>query len=365
MAAHEGVPARERSAWSQRLLAAWGRQAWASRPGPIAWLLVPLAWLYGLLVRAHRLGWRLRGATRAPVPLVVVGNLVAGGAGKTPVVIALAQALRARGWHPGVVSRGHGRDAGVTRAVDASDDARHVGDEPLLIRRRTGLPVWVGRRRLDAARALCAAHPEVDVLIADDGLQHRALAPDAALVVFDGRGAGNGLLLPAGPLREPLPARAPTHWQVLYTAGRASTHLPGTHATPRATDALPLAAWWRADTSAARPLAALRGQRLLALAGIGAPQKFFATLREAGLDFEPCPQPDHARYDRLPWPPGTTAVLTTEKDAVKLPPALADATAVWVVPLDLALPAALVDALVARLSRDEGTPSPRPAAPTP
>ena len=104
---------------------------------------------------------------------------------------------------------------------------------------------------------------------------------------------------------------------------------------------------------------------VLALAGIGSPQKFFATLREAGLDFEPCPQPDHARYDRLPWPPGTTVVLTTEKDAVKLPPALADATAVWVVPLDLALPAALVDALVARLSRSEGAPSPRPAAPTP
>jgi tetraacyldisaccharide 4'-kinase len=264
-----------------------------------------------------------------------------------------------------VVSRGHGRDAGITRAVNASDDARDVGDEPLLISRRTGLPVWVGRRRVDAARALCAAHPEVDVLIADDGLQHRALAPDAALVVFDSRGVGNGLLLPAGPLREPVPAQLPPHWEVLYTAGRASTHLSGTHATPRATDALPLAAWWRSDAAAARPLAALRGQRLLALAGIGSPQKFFATLREACLDFEPCPQPDHARYDRLPWPPGTTVVLTTEKDAVKLPPALADATAVWVVPLDLALPAALVDALVARLSRSEGTPSPRPAAPTP
>ena len=249
MAAHEGVPARERSAWSQRLLAAWGRQAWASRPGPVAWLLVPLAWLYGLLVRMHRLGWRLRGATRAPVPLVVVGNLVAGGAGKTPVVIALAQALRARGWHPGVVSRGHGRDAGITRAVNASDDARDVGDEPLLISRRTGLPVWVGRRRVDAARALCTAHPEVDVLIADDGLQHRALAPDAALVVFDSRGEGNGLLLPAGPLREPVPAQLPPHWEVLYTTDRASTHLSGTHATPRATDALPLAAWWRSDAA--------------------------------------------------------------------------------------------------------------------
>ena len=365
MAARAGTPVRDRSALPQRLREAWERQAWANRGGPAARLLMPLAALYGLAARAHRLGWRLRGAAQAPVPLIVVGNLVVGGAGKTPVVIALAEALRARGRHPGVISRGHGRDADVTRAVRGSDDARDVGDEPLLIHRRTGAPVWVGRRRLDAARALCAAHPEVDVLISDDGLQHRALVHDAALVVFDGRGAGNGLLLPAGPLREPLPQRAPGHWQVLYTSGVPSTPLTGHCAAPQAAGALPLGAWWRADAAALQPLAALRGQRLLALAGIGSPRKFFDTLRAAGLDIEPCPQPDHARYDRPPWPPATAAVVTTEKDAVKLPAGCADATPVWVVPLDLALPAELVDALLARLPRAAGTPSPRPAPPTP
>lgn len=320
----------------------------------IAWVLAPLALLYGLLAAAHRVVWRWRGAARAPVPVIVVGNLVAGGVGKTPTVVALVEALRSRGWRPGVVSRGHGRDGerkDATRDVEPDDDAAVVGDEPLLVRRRTGVPVFVGRRRAAAAQALCAAHPEVDVVIADDGLQHHALAHDAALVVFDGRGAGNGWLLPAGPLREPLPAELPRHWQVLYTAAAPSTRLPGHCTQPAATHALPLADWWRGDRGASLPLAALRGRSLLALAGLGAPQKFFDTLRAAGLDIEPCPQPDHARYDTPPWPAGTRAVITTEKDAIKLRPPLVGDTAVWVVPLDLALPGDVVDALVARLRR--------------
>jgi tetraacyldisaccharide 4'-kinase len=334
--------------------ALWARHAWKPRPDGIAWLLAPVALLYGLLAAAHRRVWGWRGAARAPVPVIVVGNLVAGGVGKTPVVVALVEALRARGWRPGVVSRGHGREgerADAARGVQPDDDAAAAGDEPLLLRRRTGVPVFVGRRRAAAAQALCAAHPEVDVVVADDGLQHRALAHDAALVVFDARGAGNGWLLPAGPLREPLPATLPPPWQVLYTAAAPSTRLPGPCALPAATQAVPLDGWWRGDRTAALPLAALRGRRLLALAGLGAPQKFFDTLRSAGLDIEPYPQPDHARYDTPPWPPGTREVVTTEKDAVKLRPAFAGATAVWVVPLDLALPDDVVDALVARLRR--------------
>jgi tetraacyldisaccharide 4'-kinase len=323
------------------------RHWWRPRPGALSRALLPLAALYGALA-----AWQ-RGRTtpqRAPVPLLVVGNFIAGGAGKTPTVIALVQALRAVGRVPGVISRGHGRQGEAPREVQSGDDVTAVGDEPLLIRRRSAAPVWVGRQRLQAARALCQAHPAVDVLIADDGLQHAALAADAALVVFDERGAGNGLLLPAGPLREPLPRRLPPTMRVLYTAGRASTALPGALALRRITEAWPLAAWRAGDASAAVPLGALQGRPLLAVAGLAAPQKFFGMLQAAGLDLQRLPLPDHHPYTTLPWPPGTPEIVVTEKDAVKLDPARLGATRAWVVPLDLSLPDALVAELLALLN---------------
>jgi tetraacyldisaccharide 4'-kinase len=332
------------------LEALFARHAWRAQPDALAQLLRPLAAVVALLAGLHRF-WhlRLRRPQRAPVPVIVVGNLVVGGAGKTPVVIALVQALRAAGRRPGVISRGHGRREDRVRAVDDRARADDVGDEPLLIHRRTGVPVWAGRRRIEAARALCAAHPEVDVLVSDDGLQHHALARDAELIVFDERGAGNGLRLPAGPLRAALPATLPDATWVVYNAAAPTTPLPGSTLEPRTPSALPLADWWRGATGSAVPLAALRGRRLLALAGIGAPEKFFARLERAGLQIERCPQRDHARYDSLPWPADAAEVITTEKDAVKLTPAQVGATKVWVVPLDLALPADLVRALLQRL----------------
>jgi len=326
---------------------------WRSPPTALAWGLWPLSLIYGGLLKLRQ--WRPPHAV--PVPVLVVGNHVVGGAGKTPAVIALVQALQARGRRPGVVSRGHGRHGTGQREVHAGDDARNVGDEPLLILRRCGVPVWVGARRADAARALCAAHPEVDLLIADDGLQHASLARNAELVVFDERGVGNGLLLPAGPLREPLPATLPAQRRVLYTAGQASTALPGALAARRISLAWPLAAWHAGDATQAQPLAALRGRRLLAAAGLAAPQKFFEMLGAAGLDIAALPLPDHHRYDTLPWP-ADAEVLVTEKDAVKLAPRRPGSARVWVVPLDLQLPAALVDELAALL-----LPTPRPAAP--
>ena len=320
---------------------------WRPAPDALAWALWPLSLLYRGLLALHRRRtvkpWAL------PVPLLVVGNHVVGGAGKTPTVIAIVRALQAAGHHPGVISRGHGRANNDTRAVDGAATAAVVGDEPLLISRRSGVPVWVGRRRAEAALALCAAHPEVNVLVADDGLQHRALARQAELVVFDERGAGNGLLLPAGPLREALPSAPPPMRRVLYTAGTASTRLPGLMATRRLSAAWPLAAWQRGDARLAVPLAQLRGRRLLAAAGMAAPEKFFAMLCAAGLTIERLPLPDHHPYTTLPWPVGTTEVLVTEKDAVKLQPAAMGRTQVWVVPLDLQLPAGLVDELSALL----------------
>ena len=326
-----------------RLEAALQRSWWRPAPDALAWGLWPLSLGYRGLLALHlrRTTWPLA----LPVPVLVVGNHVVGGAGKTPTVIATVQALQAAGHRPGVISRGHGRDGGAVLSVSDAASAAAVGDEPLLIRRRCGVPVWVGRQRAEVALALCAAHPDVDVLVADDGLQHRALARQAELVVFDERGAGNGLLLPAGPLREPLPASVPKQRRVLYTAGRASTALPGVMAARHLTLAWPLDAWHRGDARQAVPLSHLQGRPLLAAAGLAAPAKFFTMLQHAGLQASALPLPDHHPYTTLPWPPATADVLVTEKDAVKLLPARMGTTRVWVLPLDLALPPGLIDEL--------------------
>lgn len=326
------------------------RHWWRPRPSALSRLLQPLAVLYALLAAAAR---RRAVPQRLPVPVLVVGNLVVGGAGKTPTVIALVQAFAAAGRCPGVIARGYGRHGDGVREVHPDDDATASGDEALLVRRRTGVPVWVGRDRVAAGRALCAAHPEVDLLLSDDGLQHHALARDAALVVFDERGAGNGLLLPAGPLREALPRLVPTGSPppVLYTHGAPSTVLPGAIALRHLGRAWPLAAWHAGDATGAVELAALRGRPLWAAAGLAAPEKFFTMLETVGLDIRRLPLPDHHRYAQLPWPADAADVVLTEKDAVKIAPARCGATRVWVLPLDLTLPDALVGELLALLPR--------------
>lgn len=331
----------------------------------MAWALAPAESLYrALWQRARRRAARQPGSHALRAPVVVVGNLVVGGAGKTPTVLALAQGLRDAGRRPAILSRGYGRQTTQPRAVAPGDDARQVGDEPLLLARRTGVPVWVGAARLPLAQALCAAHPDVDVLISDDGLQHWALPRVAELVVFDERGAGNGRLLPAGPLREPLtgapPLAAGTARWVVYTAGVASTPLPGWLAQRQAAVALPLADWWQGGTDGALPLARLQRPGLWAAAGLAAPEKFFSLLRQAGLGFQALPLPDHHPYRQLPWPPEAADVLVTEKDAVKLHPAAVGRTRVWVVPLDLALPAGLWSALHQRLAAHDAHPASSP-----
>lgn len=338
---------------------------WQARPGLTSRLLQPLSLLYGFAASQRK---RQARPQRAPVPVVIVGNWVVGGAGKTPTVIALVQALQTAGHRPGVVSRGFGRTGEQSQAVSADTGVREVGDEPLLIARRTGVPVWVGRARLSAARALCRAHPEVDVLVSDDGLQHHELARDAAVVVFDDRGVGNGLLLPAGPLREALPLQPPPQTWVLYTGTHQSTPLPGPIAERSAARIWLLQDWWcgladeqgvESDTDAGtargaalvadgtRPashaLSHLRGRPVVAMAGLGHPRKFFGMLERAGLQIEALPLPDHHPYDTLPWPAGTADIVTTEKDAIKLDPRRLGATPrIWVLPLDLQLPQALL-----------------------
>jgi tetraacyldisaccharide 4'-kinase len=216
-------------AWAEHVEAAFSRLWWRREPSAGSLPLRPLSWCYGAVTAlrrgAYRAGWLE--TRRASVPVLVVGNLVAGGAGKTPAVIALVQALRRAGHTPGVISRGHGRQGALAAAVQGASRAAEVGDEPLLIHRRTGVPVWVARRRIDAARGLCAAHPEVDLLVCDDGLQHLGLARDVQVIVFDERGIGNGHVLPVGPLRETMPAHVPVNSHVLYNAPMPSTQWPG------------------------------------------------------------------------------------------------------------------------------------------
>ena len=323
-------------------IGAWVTAQWAGpHPSAGARLLQPLSWLYALLAGAHqalyRLGWRA--VQHAPVPLLVVGNLVAGGAGKTPTVMALVGLLRLQGWTPGVISRGHGRrgaDRNAVRAVQRHSSAAEVGDEPLLIHLRTGAPVVVGADRAAAARRLCATNPGVDILLADDGLQHHRLRRDLAVLVFDERGAGNGLRLPAGPLRQALPLQVPAHMLVLYNTARPSTALPGLTGQRRLSGALPLAAWWQGQTADAVDggWPALRDRRLLAVAGLARPEPFFSMLEAQGLQIDRLPLTDHHGFDPLPWPAGTPDVIVTEKDAVKLPPNAVGATRVWVATLD-------------------------------
>ncbi len=301
------MPQPSSTGWQRTLLQSWTRR------GPLAWALWPLSLLMGLLVRLRQ-GLYLSGLLRReklPVPVVVVGNVVTGGAGKTPVVMAVVQHLQARGFQPGVISRGYGRRTGDCREVRPDSDARDVGDEPALIRRRTGVPVFVAQRRVEAAHALLRQHPQVDVLVSDDGLQHLALARDVDICVFDDRGIGNGFLLPAGPLREPWPRHVDL---VLHSGahpafgGYRSLRTLAPHAV-RADGS-------RVDLSAL----AQSTQPLLALAAIAEPQAFFAMLQAAGL---PLPQtlalPDHYDFDSWQRPSDKAyTLICTEKDAVKL-----------------------------------------------
>ena len=267
-------------------------RAWLRR-GPLAIALLPLALLLRVLVALRVALYRsgVLKAGRLPVPVVVVGNIFIGGTGKTPLTIWLAQQLRAAGMTPGVISRGHGGAEDAPREVLATSRAQDVGDEPLLIAARAGCPVVVGRKRVEAGRHLLDLHPDVDVVITDDGLQHYALARDVEIILFDSRGTGNGWTLPAGPLREPPSRRrdvtvvnAPEITPALAAAvgGQPwAMRLAGDHAERLM------------DAGERVPLSALRGKRVLAAAGIGNPGRFFAMLRGAGLAIRELPLPDH------------------------------------------------------------------------
>jgi len=292
---------------------------WRSRSLPAA-VLLPLGALFALLAALRRTLYRtgvLR-AVRLPVPVVVVGNIAVGGSGKTPAVDWLVARLREAGYTPGIVSRGYGGRVVGVALVPRDGDPALFGDEPVLLARLTGCPLAVGADRPAAARALLAAHPQCDLIVADDGLQHYRLARDVEVAVVDEATLGNGWRLPAGPLREPL-ARLRTVDAILAHGALSpglARRLAGRPVFGMALvgDAFrPLGA-----AGAPRPAAAFRGQRMHAVAGIGRPERFFAQLEGLGIAVVPHPFPDHHRYtpQDLDFAPGEAKVLTS-KDAVK------------------------------------------------
>lgn len=322
-----------------RITAAWQRR------GALALLLRPAAWLFGALAAARRLAFRRgwKACRRLPVPVAIVGNLTVGGTGKTPTVIALVAALRAAGFTPGVISRGYGAHIDAPRSVEASSLAAEVGDEPLLVARRCACPVFVAPDRFAAGTALLAAHPEVDVIVCDDGLQHYRLARDVELAVFDHRLGGNGLLLPAGPLREPLSRRRDANL-INDPFGQPLPDWPHTYRLHLETGA----AWQLLTPTERRALADFAHQDVLAAAGIGAPERFFATLRGAGLAPRTLALPDHYDYADDPFAEDpATAILVTEKDAVKCA-GMHDAR-LWAVPVEARLDPRLTALVVEKL----------------
>jgi tetraacyldisaccharide 4'-kinase len=321
--------------------------------GPLSQLLRPVSALYGALLKLraafYRLGW-LKTET-LPVPVIVVGNWIVGGAGKTPTTLALLALLKAQGLRAGVVSRGYGRQDDDVRLVSRSSSATDVGDEPLLIHLRSGVPVAVGRDRVAAARRLLTANPSVQLLVSDDGLQHLRMPRALSVLVFDERGIGNGRLLPSGPLRQPPELIVKADELVLYNATRPSTSLPGALARRRLAGAIRLDAWWAGQPASLEVLHSLRSRRVVATAGMAQPQRFFDMLVEQGLSIEPLPLPDHYDFAPLPWASHASDVVLTEKDAVKLAPGRCGDTHVWVVALDFQPEQAFEQALRDHLAR--------------
>jgi tetraacyldisaccharide 4'-kinase len=316
---------------------------WYSQ-NPLVWLLLPVSLLYRALtwVRRRLYANGMIASTRIPVPVVIVGNISVGGTGKTPLLIALCELLQRQGLAVGVVSRGYGADYAGVHVLADDDDPRLCGDEPLLIHRRTGCQVVIGRDRVAAAQRLLET-AACDLILSDDGLQHYRLQRDLELAVVDAqRGFGNGYCLPAGPLREPVSR--------LRSVDLVVWHRPDPIDDREFCFCLEFGDALNLSTGEARPLADFSGQRVHAVAGIGYPPRFFRQLRAAGLDVIEHAFADHHRYlmhdldfrDNLP-------VLMTEKDAVKcrnmqLP-------GLWAVPVSARLSQALEQAFVGRVAK--------------
>ncbi len=309
-------------------------------------ILLPLSMLFLLLAASRRALYRagVLHAERLPVPVIVIGNITVGGSGKTPLTLWLTQQLIEAGWHPGIISRGYAGNSLSPQAVLGTVDPEVTGDEAVLMAQRNLCPVWVGRNRAAAGRALLATHPECDVLLSDDGLQHYRLRRDAEIAVVDGtRRFGNGFLLPAGPLRE-LPSRLNEVDAVVINGGTATGREYRMELTGSVFHNL-------LNPSLTRSAADFHGLRLRAIAGIGHPQRFFAHLSKLGLTALPHPFPDHYRFALADLDfADCDAILMTEKDAVKCVRFATEKC--WVLRVDAQVDPALTHHILERITRN-------------
>lgn len=335
-------------------------QAWPRR-GPLAWSLLPLSAPYAAVRAIHRLVYRsgLIKPQSVDVPVIVVGNLYVGGTGKTPLVVELIRGLTARGFTPGVVSRGYGTRRGETRPIDGHARADEAGDEPLLIAQLTGAPIVVGSDRVAAARVLRSLHPNCNLIVCDDGLQHARLQRDFEIVVLNFRGLGNGWLLPAGPLRDSPSRLRGVDAVVLHGEVPAVRIYSPLYRMQTALDEV----YALTDPRHRAPLDSLveeqrrRGTRVVAAAGIANPQRFFDMLAAAGLTFESIALPDHYEFTDNPFAGRAYDVgLITEKDAVKCKSATGMAAdgRICAVSLKTTVDPELLDAIVERIEQRHG-----------
>ena len=340
------------------------------RRGPTSLLLWPLSWVYGLVLRIRKLISDLRIFNTKPiaVPVIIVGNIRVGGTGKTPIVIALAQKLTELGWKPGIISRGYGAQASkLPTSVTGDSDPSIVGDEPVLIAQRTDnqFPIWVYPKRKETIAALLKHHPEVNVIISDDGLQHAGLSRwpareggrDIELVVRDGRGEGNRFLLPAGPLREPAGRDRDA---TLMTANSSQKLAPVDEYFQgrRAFTLSPqLGLTYQLNNSSNRQsLQSIAEQylprKMTAVAALGNPQRFFDSLQQHGVVAKCIGLPDHSTYTAAFFKDiDAKCILITEKDAVKCA-GIADER-IWIVPMSVNLPDALSEWMQSILQRPD------------
>jgi tetraacyldisaccharide 4'-kinase len=315
-------------------------------------LLLPFSLLFGILSSLRRLLYilHLLPVTKLPVPVIVVGNITAGGTGKTPLVIRLVNFLQEEGFKPGIVSRGYGGSNIRPLEVTSQRNPAVVGDEPMLLARRCRCPVWVGRNRAAAAAALLAAHRECNVVVSDDGLQHYRLHRDVEIAVVDGeRGFGNGLPLPAGPLRE-MTGRLDSVDAVVVHDGEASAvSIAGSFSMRLAGETF----YNLLNPDVKASAADLRGKKTYAVAGIGHPQRFFRQLQALGLTAAARPFSDHYPYRAEDlYAPDAEAIIMTEKDAVKCL-SFADEK-YWVLAVDAQVPRELGTQILKKLRLSHG-----------
>lgn len=331
----------------------WLERHWY-RVTPLHLMLLPVSLLFRVLVALRRLLYRakLLPATKLPVPVIVVGNITAGGSGKTPLTLWLAAFLLKHGRHPGIIARGYGGRAGAPMTVSADTDPALAGDEAVLLAKRSACPVWVGRDRVAAGAALLRAHPQCDMLVSDDGLQHYRLARDIEIAVVDGgRRFGNGFFLPAGPLRESVSRLDGVDAVVINGSGIQDSGFRIRRNCYRMRLVGDTFYNLLNPDMSAGPTT-FRDKRLHAVAGIGNPQRFFGHLQELGLAGVFHAFPDHHRYAAKDLQfGGADAVLMTEKDAVKCASFASERC--WVLAVDADADPALGKLILAKLEQEK------------